>query len=254
MRQNIKIMLLIVVILALVGVSSAYLLFTPQYNSINMSGYSLEVPKADMQVQQISENYNKYDDKTHNLTIKSWAWKNINDTNTSSYSEIAEQLKNHSGQNCSYDNVSMVNQSGTYTYYTNDESGSILVITSNNLDEMTHMIKSIKQTNVTLPVDVNSTNITVIKDINTLIKNDTNDTNDQDTQSTTKTTKSTKSTKKSSSSSSDDIPSEGTYNGVDYSLHQGGYPYYSPQAGRTYYSKAEEYAAMKESIDSGIAD
>lgn len=93
--------------------------------------------------------------------------------------------------------------------------------------------------------------------------NDTNNTNDtvnitlNDSENQTNNTTSaqtTKSKSKSKKSSSDDIPSEGTYKGVEYSLHQGEYPYYSAQNDKTYHSKKEEYNDMKDAIDSGIAD
>ena len=251
MKQKIKLGIIILVVLALIGATSAYLLLTPQYSKVDMSGYSLEVPKSNVEVQQKTNNYNTYDDKTHNLTIKSWAWKNPDDLNLSGCEEIGSQLANHTGQNCTYENVTMVNQSGTYTYYTLNNERCILVITSNNLDEIVHIVKSIKESTIKLPEDVNSTNITIITDINILLQNNTNDTNN--TTDTQTTTKKTTSTKKSSGSGSN-IKSEGTYKGVEYSLHQGGYPYYSPQAGKTYHSKKEEYNDMKRAIDSGIAD
>lgn len=93
----------------------------------------------------------------------------------------------------------------------------------------------------------------------TVENNTTNDTvnitlNDTENQ-TNNTTTQTKTTKKQSTKkSSDDIPSEGTYKGVDYSLHQGGYPYYSPQNDKVYYSKQEEYNDLKDAVDSGIAN
>lgn len=248
MKEKIKIAIIILVIFALIGVSGAYFVLTPQYSSIDMSGYSLDVPKSDVEVQQRTNNYNTYDDSNHNLTIKSWAWKNVNDTNISAFDDIANQLTAHQGQNCTYDNVTLINQTGTYTYYTTNNDGCMLIITSNNLDEIIHIVKSIKQSTVKLPADINNTNITVITDINSLLQNDTNDTNNLTNTQTTK--KTTTSTKKSGSS---DIKSEGTYNGVDYSLHKGGYPYYSPQAGKTYYSRREEYNDMKQAIDNGIA-
>ena len=77
----------------------------------------------------------------------------------------------------------------------------------------------------------------------TVENNTTNDTENQ-TNNTTTQTKTTK--KQSTKKSSDDIPSEGTYKGVDYSLHQGGYPYYSPQNDKVYYSKQEEYNDLKD--------
>ena len=67
-------------------------------------------------------------------------------------------------------------------------------------------------------------------------------------------TKTQATTKKPGKSSSDDIPTEGKYKGVEYSLHQGGYPYYSAQNDKVYKNKREEYNDMKRAVDSGIAD
>ena len=85
---------------------------------------------------------------------------------------------------------------------------------------------------------------------NTTVNATVNDTNN----TTTEQTKTQTTSKKSSKSSSDDIPTEGKYKGVEYSLHQGGYPYYSAQNDKVYKNKREEYNDMKRAIDSGIAD
>jgi len=95
---------------------------------------------------------------------------------------------------------------------------------------------------------------------NTTINNITNDSinvtlNDSNGTNNTTTVSSSTSSKKSSSkkSSSDDIPSEGTYKGVEYSLSDG-YPYYSAQNDKVYHNKREAYDDMKRAVDSGIAD
>ncbi|RAP53592.1 MAG: hypothetical protein BZ138_00330 [Methanosphaera sp. rholeuAM270] len=95
----------------------------------------------------------------------------------------------------------------------------------------------------------NTTNNTTNNTTENITLNDTNDTNNTTQQTTQK-----KTTQKKSQSSDDDIPTEGSYKGIDYTLHKGGYPYYSPQNEKTYHNKREEYNDMKAAIDSGIAD
>ena len=95
----------------------------------------------------------------------------------------------------------------------------------------------------------NTTDNTTNNTTENITLNDTNDTNN-----TTQHTTQKKATPKKSQSSDDDIPTEGSYKGIDYTLHKGGYPYYSPQNEKTYHNKREEYNDMKAAIDSGIAD
>lgn len=206
MRRNFKIIIAIIIII--IALAGAYLLLTPQYKQIEMSGYILEVPTSNADVENITENYNVYDDKENNLSIKTWAWKNTNDTNVDGVSEIGKQwTEGISSSNTTNDGISLYNKSGTYTYYYIDATkANAIVITSNNIDEITHIVKTMQKSNITPSDDINMTlNIT----------NDTaNDTNNNSTTTTTYSTK--KTTSKSSKSSSNKALVEG----VDYDSSQ----------------------------------
>ena len=77
MRNEIKIAIILLVILfALIGV---YFAFTPQYKTINMSGFSLEVPQSNANVVNNTPNYNSYLDTENNLTIKTWSCQSLTD-------------------------------------------------------------------------------------------------------------------------------------------------------------------------------
>ena len=234
-----KVIIAIIAVIILIAAISGYFLMQPQYKEIEMSGFTLEVPNSEAQVINDSKNYNTYTDEKNNLTIKTFTPLNINDFNSSikAGEEMGKQLLEHPGQTVKVNGTELINDSGVYTYFSNDSNGySLLLISSTDIDTILHIINTKKAPQLTV-IGNNTLNVSL---------NDTNDTNDTNVQNTKK-----KSTKSSSSSS--DIPSEGTYKGVSYSLHKGGYPYYSPQAGKTYYSKSEEYRDMKAAIDSGIA-
>lgn len=82
-----------------------------------MSGYQLEVPDNDASVNYISDNYNTYYDSKNDITIKSWAWKNSTTTDLNGCVEIGSFLVSHTGENTNYNNVTLYNQSGYYTFY-----------------------------------------------------------------------------------------------------------------------------------------
>ncbi len=238
MRKKIIIGIIIAVILIIIAAISGYFLMQPQYKEIEMSGFTLEVPNSDAQVINDSKNYNTYTDEKNNLTIKTFTPLDINDINSSikAGQEMGKQLSEHPGQTVIVNNTELINDSGVYTYFSNDTNGySLILISSPDIDTILHIINTKKAPQLSI-IGNNTLNVSL---------NDTNETNVQTTQKSNY--------KSKSSSSSNDIPSEGTYKGVDYSLHKGGYPYYSPQNGKTYYSKSEEYRDMKASIDSGIA-
>lgn len=160
-------------------------------------------------------NYKIYDDKKDNITIKSYAINNVNESNYTGALEITEQLKSDNGQNCTYDNITLLNNSGNYTYFdVNDYQ--IIEITSNNLDSITHLVKSMNKTEIKPQgnVTISLTNIT----------NDTaNDTDSQTyTQSKKTTTKKTTSSnsKASSSSKSNSYASSDDYFVINPNTHK----------------------------------
>ena len=89
--------------------------------------------------------------------------------------------------------------------------------------------------------------------MNNTTSNQTPNTTDTKVTSQQDNTKKQQTTSKKSTSNKDSTPTKGTYKGVEYELPDK-YPYYSPQAGKTYHNKKEAYKDMKDAIDGGIAD
>ena len=59
---------------------------------------------------------------------------------------MGTQLEENMGTNTTYKNITLQNKSGTYTYYESDTiNGCIILITSKNLDNIEHIIKTIKK-------------------------------------------------------------------------------------------------------------
>ena len=192
MRKTFKIGLLIAVVLLLIGSIGAYVLTIPHYKSIELNGYSFEVPESNNTVQSINDNYKKYDDNEKNITIKSYAINNVNETNFTGAGDVGYQVGSNFGQNITSDNITLMNQSGKYSYY-EITPYQMIVITCNDLDTIKHMIKTMNKTSINLTdVDVDLTTFNATNDTS-------NDTVNQ-TASTTSTQKT--STKKSTSSSS----------------------------------------------------
>ena len=194
--KNIAIIIVAVILVCAVGVG-AYFMLQPQYKTISMSGITLEVPNSNTAVINTSTIYTTYDDQDNNLSIKTWAYRDINDTNETAQAGIAIGTQNGSniGQNVTYDNISLQNKSGTYSYYEADiQNECLILITGTNIDQVTHAVKSINKTGIN-PV---GGNITIENMINNTTANNT--TLSTDTTSTQKTSQAT-STKKSSSNS-----------------------------------------------------
>lgn len=188
MRQNIKLLMIAVVIIALLATISAYIALTPQYMTIDLNGYKLEIPKSDVNVTSVNDNYKIYDDKKDNITIKSYAINNVNESNYTGALEIMEQLKSDKGQNCTYNNITLRNDSGNYTYFDINDY-QIIEITSNNLDYITHIVQSINKTEIKPQGNVTIT-----------LTNLTNDTSNDTAPQANAQTKNTTTTKKTSSS------------------------------------------------------
>ena len=197
MKKQAIILIMGVIILACIIGVGAYILTQPQYKTINMTGITIEVPTSDSTVNNNSVNYNTYNDQENNLSVKTWAYRDINDANGTAQAvlEIGTQYGLNMAQNVTYDNVSVANKSGTYSYYETDEQNKcIILITGTNIDQVTHAVKSINKTGIN-PV---GGNITIENMINNTTANNT--TLSTDTTSTQKTSQAT-STKKSSSNS-----------------------------------------------------
>jgi hypothetical protein len=226
MRKNFKIMLIGLLALICVASVGAYALMTPQYKTLEVNGYQLEVPDSNANVTSVNDNYKTYDDKEHNVTIKSYAINNINETNYTGSAEVGAQMGTNVGQNTTIENKTVMNKSGKYTYYDLSTYQNI-VITSDNYDTMAHILRTLNKIDIT----PNTENLTV----NLTSLNATNDTNNTTTTSTQKTQsmtkKSTSKSKTSSSSSSSSKPKD-TVNGGAKDL---GGDYYQTADGEVHY-------------------
>jgi len=197
MRNNFKIMLIGLVALILVASVSAYILLTPQYKTIEVNGYKLEVPDSKSNVTNGNDNYRTYDDKEHNITIKSYAINNINETNYTGASDLGAQVGSNIGQNTTIENKTVMNKSGEYTYF-DISLYQMIVITSNNYESISHILKTLNKTDIQPDTGNSTINLTTISSNNTTETNNT--TIGTNTKTTTQTTKkSTSNTKKSSS-------------------------------------------------------
>lgn len=217
MRKN-MIAIILAVIILVVAIGAGTYALTPKYKTIEMSGLTLEVPDTNTSVQNNSINYNTYDDRENNLTIKTWSNIDGNDINGSMQAgyDIGMQRGSNVGTNTTYDNVSVYNKSGTYTYYSeNIEKQYMIVITGTDIEQVTHTAKSI---NDTILPQTNNTNIT----IQNLTEETNNTTIGTDDTSSNKKSQTTASKKKSSASSSSSVREEDkvTADGWDPKKHE----------------------------------
>ena len=177
MRQKIQIGIIIIIII-LAFLTGIYA-FTPQNKEVEMSGYTFEVPKSNAQVINKTTNYNTYTDTEHDINIKTWSCKDINDINgtTNASIEMETQLGENMGTNTTYKNITVLNKSGTYTYYETDtENSCIILITSKNIDTIEHIIKTIKKpkANTENPFNMTSDGLNITStDNNTTSNNQT---------------------------------------------------------------------------------
>ena len=203
-----------IIIIVLIALFAGYYALTPQYKEIEMSGYTFEVPESNAEVKNNTVNYNTYLDTENDLNIKTWTCKDINDMNgtVNGSSEIGKQLGENMGANVTYNNITLYNKSGTYTYFESDVNNAcMIIITSKNLNAIEHIIETMKKPNIT--VDSSQFNMTS----DGLIITDSNNNTTEDNQTTTNTKSS--SNKKSSSSKS----SSGSDSGYRWSEQYGDY-------------------------------
>lgn len=150
-EKNVLIIVIAIILLCVIGIG-AYVSIQPSYKNITMSQMTLEVPESNVIVTNCSENYNIYNDTKNNLTIKSWSAKIANDPlDTNASEEIGLQAGENFGVNTTYNNISVFNKSGTYTYFDIDmEKCCMIVITGNNVDDIVHAAKTINKSSVVL--------------------------------------------------------------------------------------------------------
>ena len=117
--MNKKLSIGIIAIIILIALIGSYFAFIPHYKSIEMSGYTFEVPDSNAEVKNNTINYNTYLDTENDLNIKTWACKDINDTNgtVSGSMEMGMQLGENMGTNVTYKNFTVYNKSGTKLTY-----------------------------------------------------------------------------------------------------------------------------------------
>ncbi len=199
-NKYVAILIGLIVLAALVG---CYFAFTPHYKTIEMSGYTFEVPDSNAEVKNNSVNYNTYLDTENDIEIKTWACKDINDINGSinGSSDIGVQLGENMGSNSTYKNFTVYNKSGTYTYYEPDINNScMIIITSKNINSIEHIL----ETMVKPKLNVSSNPFIMTASGLELNNTDNNTTTTTTTKANTNAKKTTKSTKKKQSSSYDD--------------------------------------------------
>lgn len=215
MRQKVQIGIVIIIILAfLTGIYA----FMPQNKEIEMSGFTLEVPKSSAQVVNKTTNYNTYTDTEHDLDIKTWTCKDINDINgtVNASIEMGTQLGENMGTNTTYQNITVLNKSGTYTYFESDtENGCIILITSKNLDTIEHIIKTMKKpkANTENPFNMTSDGLNITN-------SDNNTTNNNQTAPTKKTNNDNKKTDSETIHISGDPEANGEYTGVGEGIYR----------------------------------
>ena len=188
MRRNIKILAIIITatIIALTG----YALSIPQHKSLEINGYTFEVPLSDANITTINDNYKTYDDKQHNITIKSYAINNINQTNHTGAYDVGVQIGTNAGNNTTIENTTITNKSGTYTYHDIDNY-QMIVITTQDYNTIQHIIKTMNKTQIKVDTTENI-NMTQLAD------NQTNNTTQTQKKATKKTTNTKQKTTKKS--------------------------------------------------------
>ena len=150
-----------IIALIIIVLLAAYFIFIPHYKAVEMSGYTFEVPESNAEVKNNTVNYNTYQDKENDINIKTWACKDINDINgtVNGSLEIGMQLEQNSGNNITYNNITLINKTGNYTYYDTDTNNtSMIIITSKNPDIIQHIVETMKKPQIN--IDTNQLNIT----------------------------------------------------------------------------------------------
>ena len=210
----------IIGILILAVIICGFFAFMPHYKSIEMSGYTFEVPQSNAEVKNNTINYNTYLDTENDLNIKTWSCKDLNDVNgtLNASIEMGIQLGENMGSNSTYNNFTVYNKSGTYTYYEPDANNTCMIlITSKNLNTIEHILDTMNKPQ--LSADSSKFNMSGTGLLLTEPKNNTTE-NKQTT--TTSSKKSSTAQKKSSSSSSNyiDDPEKHGYKSVGEAIYR----------------------------------
>ena len=197
-----KLSIVIIAIIILITLIGSYFAFIPHYKSIEMSGYTFEVPDSNAEVKNNTINYNTYLDTENDLNIKTWACNDINDTNgtVNGSIEMGMQLGENMGTNITYKNFTVYNKSGIYTYYEPDiQNGCMIIITSKNINTIEHILETLTKPQL----NVDTTLLTMSPD-GLLVTEQNDNTTVKNQKTNTNTKKSTTNQKKQSSSSDDE--------------------------------------------------
>ncbi len=194
MRKKFSIGIIGIVILVIV--IGCLFAFMPHYKSIEMSGYTFEVPDSNAEVKNNTINYNTYIDTEHDLNIKTWACKDINDVNGTLNASIdmGIQLGENMGTNVTYNNFTLYNKSGIYTYFESDINNTCMIlITSKNINTIEHILDTMNKPKIS----VDSSKFYMSE--NGLILTETKNNTTENKQTTTTSSKKSSTTQKSSS-------------------------------------------------------
>lgn len=249
MRKNFKLLLIALLALLIVASIGAITFLTPHYKTIELNGYKMEVPDSSINVTTINDNYKTYDDKNHNITIKSYAINNVNETNYTGATDLGTQIGSNMGNNTTIETKTVLNQSGKYTYY-DFANYQMIAITTDNYDNMGHILKTLNKTEIT--PNTNDTTINLMT-----ISNNTTDANNTTTSSNTKKTQT--STKKSSSTSkktgSENIYIEGDPEATGEYVGVGEATYRNKKTGKVYVQNGKNNLQRRSDLDhwSGLA-
>ncbi|MBE6488664.1 MAG: hypothetical protein E7Z86_08115 [Methanosphaera stadtmanae] len=196
MRRNFKVIIIVIIVLAILSIAAAaYFMPTTHYKTIEINGYTIEVPDSNSTAEKINDNYKIYNDQQNNITIKSYAINNINQTNYTGVKDITEQIKNNNATNTTIANKTVANKSDTYTYY-ELEQHQMIVITTKDKNTMEHILQNMNKTQIK-PENAENINLTQIQENN-------NTTNNTTQQTTTKKKTTTTTSSKNKKTSSDD--------------------------------------------------
>ena len=249
MRRNFKIMLIALFALLIVTSIGAISFLTPHYKTIELNGYIMEVPDSSINVTSVNDNYKTYDDKNHNITIKSYAINNVNEINYTGAVDLGTQIGSNIGNNTTIETKTVLNQSGKYTYhdFTNYQ---MITITTDDFEIMSHILKTLNKTEITPNTNDTTLNLMTISNNTTDANNTTTNSNTKKTQTSTK-----KTTSNSKKTGSNDIYIEGDPEATGEYVGVGEATYRNKKTGKVYVQNGKNNLQRRSDLDhwSGLA-
>lgn len=199
-KATLIIMIVLIILISLVSIG-AYFYLTPHNKTIELNGYSLNVPDSKSAVNNDTDNFKTYLDPTNNISIKSYAINNVNDHNLKGADEIGYLIPTM-GDNFTENGVQLYNNSSIYSYL-NYSSYQILLIKSPNSTLLSQIVQSMNKTEINPQGD-----LSVFSNFTTLTSNPFG------TQEKVTSTVTRKTTTKSKSSNSKKSSDDGVYDVV----------------------------------------